>query len=82
MGCRPRDGRELVTLELLIFAIKYAIGVAMALLPTHRAEIAVLDIAVAGTMAGYFLGWLGRLTISALRMASRPGAVTRVGEIL
>jgi hypothetical protein len=53
--------------NLLIFAMKYAIGVAMALLPTRRAEIAVLDIGISGAMAGYFLGWLGRLTISALR---------------
>jgi hypothetical protein len=34
----------------------------MALLPTRRAEIAVLDIGISGAMAGYFLGWLGRLT--------------------
>ena len=65
--------------NLLIFAMKYAVGVAMALLPTRRAEIAVLDIGISGAMAGYFLGWLGRLTISALRMAStlRPGAAGR-----
>jgi len=48
--------------NLLIFATKYAVGVAMALLPTRRAEIAVLDIGISGAMAGYFLGWLGRLT--------------------
>jgi hypothetical protein len=48
--------------NLLVFATKYAVGVAMALLPTHRAEIAALDIGISGAMAGYFLGWLGRLT--------------------
>jgi hypothetical protein len=48
--------------NLLIFAMKYAVGMAMALLPTRRAEIAVLDIGISGAMAGYFLGWLARLT--------------------
>jgi hypothetical protein len=47
--------------NLLVFAMKYAVGVAMALLPTRRAEIALLDIGVSGAMAGYFLGWLGRI---------------------
>jgi hypothetical protein len=48
--------------NVFIFAMKYAVGVAMALLPARRAEIAVLDIGISGAMAGYFLGWLGRLT--------------------
>jgi hypothetical protein len=48
--------------NLLIFAMKYAVGVAMALLPTRRAGIALLDVGISGAMAGYFLGWLGRLS--------------------
>jgi hypothetical protein len=59
--------------NLLIFAMKYAVGVAMALLPTHRAEIAALDIGISGAMAGYFLGWLGRLTWN-IRSAGYIGA--------
>jgi hypothetical protein len=66
--------------NVLIFAVKYAIGVAMALLSTRRAEIAVLDIGISGAMAGYFLGWLGRLTTiyrrgAAARSASTPDSL-------
>lgn len=42
--------------NLLIFAVKYGLGVALA----FRSELSLADTAVSGAAAGYFLGWLAR----------------------
>ena len=49
--------------NILIFTVKYAIGVAMALLPGYFEELTILNIGISGAMAGYFLGWIGRLIL-------------------
>jgi hypothetical protein len=46
--------------NLLIFFAKYGIGVAIALAPAMRSEFAILDVAVSGASAGYFLAWVIR----------------------
>jgi hypothetical protein len=57
--------------NLSIFAVKYALGVVMVLAPALHSELAVLDIAVSGLSAGYFLGWVARF-LSAYRRAAYP----------
>lgn len=47
--------------NMLIFSAKYALTVAAVLAPARQGEIAILDIAVSGISAGYFLGWLGQI---------------------
>jgi hypothetical protein len=49
--------------NLLIFGVKYGIGVAIAMHPDMRASLAPWDIAVSGASAGYFLGWLGKFAM-------------------
>jgi hypothetical protein len=46
--------------NLLIFSAKYALGVAVAILPASHAQLALWDIAVSGASAGYFFGWVAR----------------------
>ena len=46
--------------NLLIFAVKYGLGVALVLAPAFRSELSLADTAVSGAAAGYFLGWLAR----------------------
>jgi hypothetical protein len=58
----PGSARPLLQ-NILIFAMKYAIGVAMALLPRYFEELTILNIGISGAMAGYFLGWLGRFVL-------------------
>jgi len=59
----PGSTRPLIT-NILIFAAKYAIGVAMAVLPRYREEVMVFNIGISGAMAGYFLGWLCRFMLA------------------
>ena len=47
--------------NLLIFSAKYGLGVAIAIAPASKSDLAIWDIAVSGASAGYFLGWLLRL---------------------
>jgi hypothetical protein len=58
----PGSARPLIR-NILIFTVKYAIGVAMALLPGYHQELTIFNIAISGAMAGYFLGWLCRLML-------------------
>jgi hypothetical protein len=58
----PGSARPLVR-NILIFTVKYAIGVAMALLPRYFGELTIFNIGISGAMAGYFLGWLGRFVL-------------------
>ena len=58
----PGSVRPLIR-NILIFLVKYAIGVAMALLPRRREELTIVNIGISGAMAGYFLGWLGRFML-------------------
>ena len=44
--------------NVLIFSAKYGLGVAVAIAPASKSDLAVWDIAVSGASAGYFLGWL------------------------
>jgi hypothetical protein len=80
-------GRNLVRLagsrlplarNLLIFAAKYALAVAVAIAPLAHDRLAFWDIGVSGLSAGYFLGWLIRFALAyraapsvALAMPSR-----------
>ncbi len=48
--------------NVLIFAAKYGIAVAAARRLETNAHLVLWDIAVSGASAGYFLGWLARLT--------------------
>ena len=50
--------------------------------PCRRAEIAVLDIGISGAMAGYFLGWLGRLTTIYRRGEARKALVRSPNGVL
>jgi hypothetical protein len=47
--------------NLLIFSAKYGLGVAIAIAPASKSDLAIWDIAVSGASAGYFPGWLLRL---------------------
>jgi len=49
--------------NLSIFAVKYALGVAMALAPAWRGDIALWSIGVSGLSAGYFAAWVLRLAL-------------------
>jgi hypothetical protein len=44
--------------NVLIYSAKYGLGVAVAIAPASKPDLAVWDIAVSGASAGYFLGWL------------------------
>jgi hypothetical protein len=54
--------------NLAIFTVKYGLAVAMVLATARRAELAPVDIAVSGLMAGYFVTRLTQLAI----LWSRP----------
>jgi hypothetical protein len=58
----PDSVRPLIR-NILIFMVKYAIGVAWALLPRRREELTLVNIGISGAMAGYFLGWLSRFVV-------------------
>lgn len=47
--------------NLLIFAAKYALAVAVAVDPGEASRLAFWDVAVSGLSAGYFIGWVLRL---------------------
>jgi hypothetical protein len=63
--------------NVLILSAKYGLGVAAAMMPARRSELALWDIAVSGASAGYFLGWLARLAL-AYRRGSEPGLAEQV----
>jgi hypothetical protein len=50
------------------------LGVASALAPALRPELAILDVAVSGASAGYFLAWMIRFA-SLYRRSATPGLV-------
>ncbi len=64
-----------------IFIARYCLAVAGAFAATtsERASLITLDVAVAGLMTGYFLGWLGRFA-RLLRGAQPSRKVTRETE--
>jgi hypothetical protein len=83
---RADRGRGLVELpgsalplarSLLVFTAKYALGVAAALYPEMRGDIAFWDVAVSGLGAGYFLGWSLRFA-EAYRRAPAIAAIAEV----
>jgi hypothetical protein len=49
--------------NLLIFAAKYGLQVAMAQHPEDRAQLLAWDVVVSGLAAGYFLGWQLRFVL-------------------
>jgi hypothetical protein len=49
--------------NLSIFLVKYALGVAAALAPAWRGDIALWSIGVSGLSAGYFAAWVMRLAL-------------------
>jgi hypothetical protein len=49
--------------NLTIFLVKYALGVAVALAPAWRNDIALCSIGVSGLSAGYFAAWVLRLAL-------------------
>jgi hypothetical protein len=53
---------------------KYGLGVAAALTPALRPELAFLDVAVSGASAGYFLAWMIRFA-SLYRRSVSPDLV-------
>ena len=44
--------------NLLIFAVKFALAVALARLPAWHDDLVLADAGVSGLIAGYFVGWL------------------------
>jgi hypothetical protein len=57
--------------NLLIFSAKYALGVAVAIVPASHSDLAVWNIAVSGASAGYFLGWLARFASAYRRVMDK-----------
>jgi len=55
--------------NLLIFAAKYGLAVAMARRPEMRGQLVAWDMAVSGIAFGYFLGWTARFLLSWRRAA-------------
>lgn len=64
--------------NLSIFAVKYALGVATALAPAWRGDIALWSIGVSGLSAGYFAAWVLRLTLR-YRDAGRQAVAAQPG---
>ncbi len=62
--------------NLTIFVVKYALGVAAALAPDWRADIALWSIGVSGLSAGYFAAWVLRLALR-YRGAAHPAVVAQ-----
>ena len=58
-----------------IFLAKYALGVAMALAPAWRGDLALLSIGVSGLSAGYFAAWMLRLALRYRAAAELAAAV-------
>jgi hypothetical protein len=63
--------------NLVIFSAKYVLGVAIAVAPALRSELALADIAVSGASAGYFLGWTIRFA-SIYRRSVDPDLTTQM----
>ena len=68
--------------NMAIFLARYVLAVAIARAPELRPQLLWWDVAVSGISAGYFAGWLARLT---LRMRQAPpqdaGAVAQEGAV-
>jgi hypothetical protein len=63
-GCVQVPGSVFPLLRNLgIFAAKYGLAVAMALVPEQKAPLAFWDIGISGLSAGYFIGWLLRFAL-------------------
>ncbi|MGO8916739.1 MAG: DUF6622 family protein [Stellaceae bacterium] len=58
--------------NMLIFAAKYGLAVAMARRPELRDQLLPWDMAVSGASFGYFLGWTARFVLSYRRAAAAP----------
>jgi len=56
--------------NMVIFAAKYALAVAMAMQPALRPELLPWDMAVSGAAFGYFVGWTLRFALSYRRAAA------------
>lgn len=56
--------------NMLIFAAKYGLAVAMARHPEAQGRLQLWDIAVSGASAGYFIGWTLRFLIAWRRLAA------------
>jgi hypothetical protein len=64
--------------NLLIFAVKFALAVALARLPERHAELVLWDAGVSGALAGYFLGWMVKVIRFYRRAApAGPGLAAR-----
>jgi hypothetical protein len=61
--------------NIVLFAVKYALAAAVAIVPAHRGELVPWDVAVSGLAAGYFIGWLVRFALK-YRSAGEPEALT------
>jgi hypothetical protein len=55
--------------NMLIFAAKYGLAVALAIHPESRARLQIWDMAVSGASAGYFIGWAWRFRLAYRRSA-------------
>ncbi len=62
--------------SLTIFTVKYALGVALALAPAWRGDIALWSIGVSGLSAGYFAAWVMRLALQ-YRAAGQPAVAAQ-----
>jgi hypothetical protein len=63
--------------SLLFFFARYGLGVAVVMMPASRSDIALWNIAVSGLSAGYFFGWLARLT-AIYRRATKPDLAAQI----
>jgi hypothetical protein len=60
--------------NLAIFVTKYALAVAIALLPDWRGTLPLWDAAVSGASSGYFLVWVVRFALAYRRARAMPAA--------
>jgi hypothetical protein len=61
--------------NVAIFAVKYGLAAAMAIMPAYRDGLLPWDVAVSGLAAGYFIGWLVRFALK-YRDAGEPEPLT------
>lgn len=58
--------------NLMIFSVLYGLGLATALLPAMRSELAIWNLALSGASSGYFLGWVVRFASIYRRSIAAP----------
>jgi hypothetical protein len=63
--------------NVTIFAVKYGLGAAMAIVPAHRSGLIPCDVAVSGLAAGYFVGWLVRFGLKFRGIGARESLSTQ-----